>query len=124
MRRLACLVLLLATPAAAQTGWGPGTPVPASPPPGGVSQPSSPGSAPTAPDDGKPLAPLPAPNVDDNAPASAFVQAAEVALAAGSPGEAEEAIERAESRLLDRDIDPRRIQDPSGNPVIALLAQA
>jgi hypothetical protein len=67
---------------------------------------------------------LPAPNIDDNAPPAAFVQAAEVALAAGRPGEAEEAIERAESRLLDRDIDPRRIQDPSGNPVIALLAQA
>ena len=45
-------------------------------------------------------------------------------LAAGHDGEAQEAMERAEARLLDRDIDPRRIGNPSRDPVIALLAQA
>jgi hypothetical protein len=125
MRRLAWLVLLLATPASAQTGWGPGTPAPTPPASAGVSQPPSPDTNATSSDDAKAImAPLPVPNVDPNAPPADFIQAAEVALAAGQTGEAEEAIERAEARLLDRDVDPRRSEDPSHSPVIAQLAQA
>ena len=96
MRLIACLPLLLmfAAPASAQ------------------------------PNDGVPLAPLPEPAVAADATPAALIDAAQKALAAGQVGQAQEAIERAESRLLVRDVDPRRIAIPSDDPRIALLQQA
>ena len=59
---------------------------------------------------------LPVPEAGDDAAPAAYLRSARAALLGGRTGEAQEALERAESRLLDRDVDPRRaniaIQDP------------
>ena len=70
------------------------------------------------------LAPLPIPPVDDNAPPRAFLEAARQALAAGRAGEADEALERAESRTLDRTVRPSRANVPDQQPFITLITQA
>jgi hypothetical protein len=67
---------------------------------------------------------LPTPAVGDDAPPAAFVKAAQAALAAGRLGEAQEAIERAESRALDRSVRPSRASAPSRQPLVQQLAQA
>jgi hypothetical protein len=67
---------------------------------------------------------LPAPAVDPGAPPAAFIQAALQALAAGRTGEAQEAIERAESRALDRSIRPSTVNQPSQQPLVQQLSQA
>jgi hypothetical protein len=67
---------------------------------------------------------LPPPPIDDNASPAAFVKAAEAAIAAGRLGEAQEAIERAESRALDRSVRPSRAGEPSHQPLVQQLAQA
>ena len=67
---------------------------------------------------------LPAPAVDENAPPAAFVKAAQAAIAAGRLGEAQEAIERAESRALDRSVRPSKANDPSRQPLVQQLGQA
>jgi hypothetical protein len=67
---------------------------------------------------------LPTPGVSEDAPPSAFVQAAQAAITAGRLGEAQEAIERAESRALDRSVRPSRVNDPSHQPLVQQLAQA
>jgi hypothetical protein len=67
---------------------------------------------------------LPTPGVADNAPPAAFVKAAQAAIAAGRLGEAQEAIERAESRALDRSVRPSRANNPSRQPLVQQLAQA
>ena len=95
---LAVLGVLLAGPALAQTA-------PPSPSP-------------------PPLAPLPAPALDENAPPKAFIDAALHAVAAGRIGEAQEAIERAESRALDRDVKPSQAGNPSQQPLVQQLSQA
>ena len=70
------------------------------------------------------LAPLPIPSVDENAPPRAFLEAARQALAAGRAGEADEALERAESRTLDRTVRPSRANVPDKQPFITLITQA
>lgn len=67
---------------------------------------------------------LPAPPVDDNAAPIAFIQAATQALAAGRVAEAQEAIERAESRALDRPVRPSLADKPSQQPLVQQLNQA
>ncbi len=74
--------------------------------------------------DGIPLVRLPDPPVTDDAPASAFVNAARTAIAAGRPGEAMEAIERAESRVLIRSVRPSRANTPSDQALVRTLAEA
>lgn len=74
--------------------------------------------------DGVPLVRLPDPPVDDDAPASAFVNAARTAIALGRAGEAMEAIERAESRVLIRSVRPSRAGDPSDQALVRALAEA
>jgi hypothetical protein len=109
------LLALAATPVAAQTGT------------------DAPGKEPvsTAPANVNPIdthtlwsPQLPAPPVSDNAPAAAFVQAAQRALAGGRPGEAQEAIERAESRALNRSVVPSTAKNPSHQPLVQQLAKA
>ena len=96
---LAVLGVLLAGPALAQT-----TPqTPPAPPP---------------------LAPLPTPALDENAPPKAFIDAALRAIAAGRTGEAQEAIERAESRALIRSVKPSQAGNPSQQPLVQQLIQA
>ena len=67
---------------------------------------------------------LPVPMVEDNAPPSAFLEAAVRALAAGRTGEAQEAMERAESRALDRSVRPSRAGQPSKQSLVTQIAQA
>jgi hypothetical protein len=67
---------------------------------------------------------LPTPDVDENAPPTAFLNAARGAIAAGRDGEALEALERAESRALDRDVRPSRVGAPSRQPVVGIIASA
>ncbi len=67
---------------------------------------------------------LPDPPVADQAPPSAFVAAARTAIAAGRGGEAMEAIERAESRVLVRSVRPSRASAQSEQALVRLLAEA
>ena len=71
-----------------------------------------------------PIARLPVPAVAEDAPPSAFVAAARSAIAAGRIGEATEAIERAESRVLVRSVRPSRAQTPSDQALVRTLAEA
>ena len=67
---------------------------------------------------------LPAPPVDENAPPAAFLDAARNALAAGRTGEAQEALERAESRALDRSVKPSQAGEPSQQSLVTQIANA
>ena len=67
---------------------------------------------------------LPTPSAGDDSTPRAFLQAAERALVLGRTGEAQEALERAESRLLDRSVAPSRAGEPSGQPVVAEVGDA
>ncbi len=69
-------------------------------------------------------APLPVPALDENAPPKAFIDAALRAIAAGRTGEAQEAIERAESRALIRSVKPSQAGNPSQQPLVQQLSQA
>jgi hypothetical protein len=122
---LACAVLFMALPAGAQTdpatGARPGNVVGT-----GQSLPlSDKASNATAGDTRSTIAPrLPTPSVGDDAAPLAFLQAAERALTLGHTGEAQEAIERAESRLLDRDVAPSAAGRPSGQKLVATVGDA
>jgi hypothetical protein len=67
---------------------------------------------------------LPEPPLPESAPPSAFVVAARTAIAAGRIGEAREAIERAESRLLVRSVRPSLAATPSDQALVRQLAAA
>lgn len=82
-----------------------------------------PAAAQTAPEP-LPRVQLPEPDVDENAPPSAFLAAARGAIAAGRTGEAMEALERAESRALIRSVRPSRAGDPSRQPLVRIIADA
>ena len=68
--------------------------------------------------------PLPPPPVDDNAPPSVYLAAAAQALAAHRDGEAQEAMERAESRALDRSVRPSLAKTPDRKPLVQQIAAA
>lgn len=68
--------------------------------------------------------PLPTPAIDENAPPQAFIEAALHALATGRVAEAQEAIERAETRLLARAVKPSLADQPSQQPLVQQLSQA
>jgi len=69
------------------------------------------------------LAPnLPAPAAADNV--QSLLIAARRALAAGRTGEAQEALERAETRALDRSVVVGTQNEPAGGPVIAGISRA
>ena len=99
-----------------------------SPPPGtlGGKQPSSSTASNISQGDTKtPWAPsLPVPPIDDDAPPAAFLDAAQKAIAANRTGEAQEALERAESRALDRSVKPSKAGEPSRQPLVQQIANA
>ena len=66
---------------------------------------------------------LPNPDASGNSP-NAFLTAADRALARNQTGAAQEALERAETRLLDRSTDPAMASDPSRNPRVMQIGQA
>ena len=68
-------------------------------------------------DTASPIAPaLPSPDLGPGAPPLAFLHAARAALATGRTGEAQQALEMAETRLLDRSTPLFQTNDPSTQP--------
>jgi hypothetical protein len=61
---------------------------------------------------------LPSPDVGPGADPRQLLQAARGALAANRSGQAQEALERAETRLLDRVVDPSQIRVADTSPVV------
>ena len=109
--------------ASAPSGSQAGTPAPAEQ---GGRQPMSNAASNTVPEnthtDWAPS--LPAPDVADNAPPAEFLHAAERAIATNRTGEAQEALERAESRALDRSVRPSKAGEPSAQPLVKQIADA
>jgi hypothetical protein len=71
-----------------------------------------------------PLPARPEPPVDENAGAEEFLHAARSAIARGHIAEAQEELERAQTRLLDRSVPLFKTRDTSTHPAIPLIAQA
>ncbi len=67
---------------------------------------------------------LPAPALPDNARASDFLRAAQGALAAGRTGEAQQALEMAQTRLLDRSVPLGQTNDPSNDTAVRQISAA
>ncbi len=67
---------------------------------------------------------LPNPDVGESAPPRLYLEAARRALVANRTGEAQEALERAETRALDRSVRPSRAGDASGQPLVRRIADA
>jgi hypothetical protein len=67
---------------------------------------------------------LPNPGIGDNADPRAYLEAARNALAAGRTGEAQEAMERAETRLLIRSVRPSQANTPSQEPAVQQISEA
>jgi hypothetical protein len=70
------------------------------------------------------LAPLPSPVVPEGARPSDYLRAAQGALAAGRAGEAEEALEMAQTRMLDRSVPLGQTNNPSDNATVGQISQA
>jgi hypothetical protein len=150
----AALMIGLITPALAQTGMPagsppppPGAPVPSyvppstTPPPGaspvtgarpgneigtGMSLPmGNSASNIDAQDTRSQIAPnLPSPQLGPNATPVDYMRAAQSALSAGQTGAAQEALEEAQTRLLDRSVAYGQTNNPSDNPAVAQITQA
>nr|WP_294524740.1 hypothetical protein [uncultured Rhodopila sp.] len=67
---------------------------------------------------------LPAPDLPENAKVSDFLHAALGAVASGRAGQAEEALEMAQTRLLDRSVPLGRTHELSADPAVGQIAQA
>ncbi len=67
---------------------------------------------------------LPTPPIGANGSAMDYLRAAQGALAAGRTGEAQQALEMAETRLLDRSVPQFQTNNPSDNPGVGLISQA
>jgi len=66
---------------------------------------------------------LPTPTVTNNQP-SDFLRAAQGALAAGRTGEAQQAMEMAQTRMLDRSVPLGQTNVPTSNPIVGQISQA
>jgi hypothetical protein len=67
---------------------------------------------------------LPMPDVGEDGPATAYLRAAEAALATGRTGEAQQALEMAQTRLLDRSVPLGQTGVPSADPAVAQISAA
>jgi hypothetical protein len=67
---------------------------------------------------------LPSPQVDANANAVDYLRAAQYSLQAGRTGEAQQSLEMAQTRLLDRSVPQAQTNNPSDNPVVSQISQA
>jgi hypothetical protein len=67
---------------------------------------------------------LPSPDIGESASVEAYLIAARNALAAGRSGEAQQSLEMAETRLLDRSTPLFQTNTPSANPVVSQISQA
>jgi len=70
------------------------------------------------------LAPLRSPSVPETALPSDYLRAAQNALAAGRVGEAQEALEMAQTRILDRSVPIGQTNNPSDNPLVGQISEA
>lgn len=74
---------------------------------------------------GLPVAPrLPSPDVPPDAPYTAYLKAARSALVTNQTGKAQEALERAQTRLLDRSVPLGKTNQPSTDPRVAVISKA
>jgi hypothetical protein len=67
---------------------------------------------------------LPSPQLGPDAMPVDYLRAAQGALAAGRTGEAQQALEEAQTRLLDRSVAYGQTSNPSENPAVAQISQA
>ena len=67
---------------------------------------------------------LPSPSVDDDATSRQYLVAARQALKAGQTGKAQQSLEMAETRMLDRSTEQGQTQDPSQNPGVQRITDA
>ena len=65
-----------------------------------------------------------APALPQDSPPSAYLRAAQGALATGRTGAVQEALEQAQTRLLDRSVPLGQTNEPSTNPAISQIGQA
>lgn len=103
------------------TGARPGNPIGT-----GQSLPMSPNASNITPGDTRsPIAPrLPTPPIGDDATMRQYLTDARRALTMGRTGEGQEALERAETRQLDRSVDPRLANQPDNGPVVSAIRTA
>jgi hypothetical protein len=124
---LTAAVVALALPAAAQT---PENPVDGARPGNvigtGSSLPAGNTTSNVTPGDTKSLiAPnLPSPSVPAGSPPRAYLEAAQRALTLGRTGEAQQALEEAETRMLDRSVVPSRADVPDEQPGVRDVTDA
>ena len=91
----------------------------------GVSLPRSDRASNIRPSDARPVAPtLPAPAVGADATVRTYLRAARTALVAGRTGEAQQALEMAETRTLDRSVAQGQTDTPSGSRLVARIGAA
>lgn len=67
---------------------------------------------------------LPSPRVGENANAVDYLRAAQSALQSGRTGEAQQSLEMAQTRLLDRSVPQAQTSNPSDNPAVSQISQA
>jgi hypothetical protein len=67
---------------------------------------------------------LPSPEVGENAGPVDFLRAAQAALQAGRTGEAQQSLEMAQTRLLDRSVPMSQTNNPSDHPAVMQISQA
>lgn len=67
---------------------------------------------------------LPGPPVGDSASPADYLRAAQASLAAGRTGEAQQSLEMAETRLLDRSVPYGQTGTPISNPAIEQISRA
>ena len=67
---------------------------------------------------------LPSPPLDRNASAADYLRAAQTALQADRTGEAQQSLEMAQTRLLDRSVPMGQTNNPSDNPAVTQVSQA
>lgn len=67
---------------------------------------------------------LPSPQVGANANVVDYLRAAQYSLQAGRTGEAQQSLEMAQTRLLDRSVPQAQTNNPSDNPVVSQISQA
>ena len=92
----------------------------------GASEPSSSRASNITPRDTKSsIAPtLPAPDLGMDASATEYVRAARASLMAGKTGQAQQALEMAETRLLDRVVPPGGMPAPVDSPMVSQIREA
>ena len=67
---------------------------------------------------------LPSPAIDEDSTSRQYLAAARTALRAGQTGKAQQSLEMAETRLLDRSTVQGQTSDPSSNAVVARISEA